>query len=140
MLETQNSVKKEPMFHRDTVTCKICQVLNTNKQLFLTHITQKHFAEEIRKKLPQVPPYTCPFKKCHQVKHDKNSLLMHYGIDHDISIGFYNNFKVFFNYELNYLGPCQICQCFSARIGIPGRSVKSAQSGPNFVQKYLDCY
>ena len=112
MLETQNSVKKEPMFHRDTVTCKICQVLNTNKQLFLTHITQKHFAEEIRKKLPQVPPYTCPFKKCHQVKHDKNSLLMHYGIDHDISISFYNNFKVFFNYESNDLEPCQICQSF----------------------------
>ena len=33
---------------------------------------------------------------------------MHYGIDHDISIGFYNNFKVFFNYELNYLGPCHV--------------------------------
>ena len=89
--------KKEPMFHRDTVTCKICQVLNTNKQLFLAHITQKHFAEDIRKKLPQVSPYKCPFNNCPQVKHDKHSLLMHYGMDHDVSINFYNNYKVQFS-------------------------------------------
>ena len=83
-------VKKEPNFHKNTVTCKICNVLSTNQQLFLVHITQKHYAEEIRQKIPSNAPYICP--KCNQDKQDKQSLVMHFGIDHEYSSKLYQEY------------------------------------------------
>lgn len=83
-------IKKEPQFHKDTVMCKLCNVLNTNNQLFLNHITQKHFAEDIRKKLPLNQPFKCPHQDCKQVMSDKHSLVMHYGIEHGYSMQCYN--------------------------------------------------
>ncbi len=90
-LEDQNKKpRKEPTFPRDTVTCKLCNQLNTTQQLFLVHITQKHYAEDIRKKIPQDSPFKCPYKGCSQIFPDRQALLMHYGIDHKYSLSLYD--------------------------------------------------
>ena len=76
-------------FQRNTILCQLCNTRLTNDQLFQLHLTNKHFSEDLKKKLPQNPPFKCPMIGCEKIKTDRQTLLMHYGVDHNMSQNLY---------------------------------------------------
>ena len=78
-----NETVKE--FQRNTIICQLCNTRVTNDNLFHLHLTNQHFIEDLKKKLPLNPPFKCPIKDCNQVKPDSHTLVMHYGVDHRVS-------------------------------------------------------
>jgi uncharacterized C2H2 Zn-finger protein len=74
---------------KNTIICKICNSSHDNERLFVRHITLRHFSSDLRKLLPQREPFNCPFRDCKQWKDDQHSLILHYGLEHNISMELY---------------------------------------------------
>ena len=55
----------------------------------MSHITERHFSQQLQKNLPQSHPFKCPFKDCLEEKTDKHSIMIHYGVDHKVTMDLY---------------------------------------------------
>ena len=71
------------------IICKICKRSCSSERSFVLHITERHFSHKLQKKLPHSQPFKCPFKDCHQERSDKHSIMIHYGVDHNVTMELY---------------------------------------------------
>ena len=78
-----------------TLICEICKKSNNSQKSFVLHITERHFSQRILENLPKKPPFKCPFKGCNKERRDKHSIMVHYGVDHNVTMDLYfNHLKV----------------------------------------------
>lgn len=72
------------------VVCKICSSVHTNERLLVRHITLRHVTQELCDDLPKKPPYRCPYIDCTLESTNLHKLMLHYGIQHNVSMELYN--------------------------------------------------
>ena len=72
------------------VVCKICSAAHTNERLLVRHITLRHVTQELCDDLPKKPPYRCPYIDCTVESTNLHKLMLHYGIQHNVSMELYN--------------------------------------------------
>ena len=72
------------------VLCKICSSVHTNERLLVRHITLRHVTQELCDDLPKKPPYRCPYIDCTVESTNLHKLMLHYGIQHNVSMELYN--------------------------------------------------
>ena len=71
------------------VVCKICSSVHTNERLLVRHITLRHVTQELCDDLPKKPPYRCPYIDCNSESTNLHKLMLHYGIQHNVSMELY---------------------------------------------------
>jgi len=77
------------------VECQLCDLsLDTDRSL-LRHLTLRHFPKLLCDDLPKRFPFICPFIDCSQSRTSLHSLMLHYGVDHRISMEIYLKQKGF---------------------------------------------
>ena len=47
------------------------------------------FAFQLSDELPKKPPFICPYVGCQQEKNNGHLLILHYGVEHNISMDLY---------------------------------------------------
>ena len=72
------------------VVCKICSSVHTNERLLVRHITLRHVTQELCDDLPKKPPFRCPYIDCTVESTNLHKLMLHYGIQHNVSMELYN--------------------------------------------------
>ena len=52
------------------------------------------FLLQLSDELPKTPPFICPFVDCNQEKTNGHLLIMHYGVEHNISMELYKKSQI----------------------------------------------
>ena len=86
---TQEEESLRPEQKQPSYECRICDLsLDSNRNL-LKHLTLRHFPKLLCDDLPKKFPFRCPFIDCHQTRQNLHGLMLHYGMDHVISMELY---------------------------------------------------
>jgi len=75
------------------VDCRICDLSLDNDKSLLKHLTLRHFPKLLCDDLPKRYPFRCPYIDCSQVRTSLHSLMLHYGVDHQVSMEIYQKQK-----------------------------------------------
>jgi len=75
------------------VDCRICDLSLDNDKSLLKHLTLRHFPKLLCDDLPKRYPFRCPYIECSQVRTSLHSLMLHYGVDHQVSMEIYQKHK-----------------------------------------------
>jgi len=78
-----------------THDCCICDLSTCNKRSLLIHLTLHHFSKKLCDDLPKKFPFSCPFLDCCQRRHNLHGLMLHYGVDHVISMKLYKKHPMY---------------------------------------------
>ena len=88
--ESENPPEHEP---QKSIECNICDLLLVGERTLLKHLTLRHFPKILCDDLPKKIPFRCPFIDCHQTRQNLHSLMLHYGVDHNVSMELYQKVK-----------------------------------------------
>merc|ERR1711997_870937 len=72
-----------------TLDCSLCDLSLESERSLLKHLTLRHFPKQLCDDLPKRYPYKCPFIDCHQQRQNLHALMLHYGVDHNVSMELY---------------------------------------------------
>lgn len=91
--EEDSQTENEP--EKTTILCLICDMSLAGEKTLLKHLTLRHFPKVLCDDLPKKIPFRCPFIDCHQTRQNLHGLMLHYGVDHNVSMELYQkHFKV----------------------------------------------
>lgn len=79
----------EPAKEHQSFDCRICDLSPGDERNLLKHLTLRHFPKQLCDDLPKKFPFRCPFIDCHQTRQNLHGLMLHYGVDHVISMELY---------------------------------------------------
>lgn len=71
------------------VECRMCDLSLDSDRSLLKHLTLRHFPKLLCDDLPKRYPFLCPFIDCSQARSSLHSLMLHYGVDHQVSMEIY---------------------------------------------------
>lgn len=75
------------------VDCRICDLSLDSDKSLLKHLTLRHFPKMLCDDLPKRQPFRCPYIDCSQARASLHSLMLHYGVDHQVSLEIYQKQK-----------------------------------------------
>lgn len=85
----EEAVAADQESQQTSLDCNICDLSLIGERTLLKHLTLRHFPKVLCDDLPKKLPYRCPFIDCHQTRQNLHALMIHYGVDHNVSMELY---------------------------------------------------
>jgi len=104
--------------------CHICDLATGSERYFLKHLTLRHFPKQLCDDLPKKFPFRCPFIDCQQTRQNLHGLMLHYGVDHVISMELYKKHPMYRKVQQasSHVDKPSSAQGNSSRVELPAAS------------------